>query len=513
MTQQSLLHFFMQFGLAGMLGLLIGLEREISGRKSISMGGRDFVLFALVGAGSAFLALRYQLTWLVLASFFAIVVVVMSRYWKDDKQGPGITTEISAILTFVLGVLVMYGAQEIAIALAIVTFALLAHKRTIKAFRAKLKSRDVQAALKFLVITFIVLPVLPRQSLDTYLVFQVARVEQVGPSGGELTLRPLRGRSLEVGERVGIVGRSGDTLREVPIVREIEQGVVARLPEDTAGEVEAGAAVHAPLGIEFVNVMLSAIKPYTLWLIVILVSLISLVGYVLIKLMGGAVGVSLTGLIGGLVSSTVTTLSFARRSLERPELNRSLAVAILFASSMMFPRLLLEMFVVNRQLAVSVAPPLVLMSATGFALAFGRLTGSRRSNEATKPVEFDNPFSLTAALTFGLVFAAILMLTRTATHYLGDTWLPAVALVSGLTDADAIAFSVSEAHLSDWISLRWASLNLVIGAIANTLMKLGLVFMLADRGLFRELALSFATICVVGLATTLVYYWYLPVLG
>jgi uncharacterized membrane protein (DUF4010 family) len=259
--------------------------------------------------------------------------------------------------------------------------------------------------------------------------------------------------------------------------------------------------------------MLSAIKPYTLWLIVILVSLISLVGYVLIKLMGGAVGVSLTGLIGGLVSSTVTTLSFARRSLERPELNRSLAVAILFASSMMFPRLLLEMFVVNRQLAVSVAPPLVLMSATGFALAFGRLTGSRRSNEATKPVEFDNPFSLTAALTFGLVFAAILMLTRTATHYLGDTWLPAVALVSGLTDADAIAFSVSEAHLSDWISLRWASLNLVIGAIANTLMKLGLVFMLADRGLFRELALSFATICVVGLATTLVYYWYLPVLG
>lgn len=88
MTQQSLFHFFMQFGLAGMLGLLIGLEREISGRKSISMGGRDFVLFALVGAASAFLALRYQLTWLVLASFLATVVVVMSRYWKDTNRGP-----------------------------------------------------------------------------------------------------------------------------------------------------------------------------------------------------------------------------------------------------------------------------------------------------------------------------------------------------------------------------------------------------------------------------------------
>jgi uncharacterized membrane protein (DUF4010 family) len=153
------------------------------------------------------------------------------------------------------------------------------------------------------------------------------------------------------------------------------------------------------------------------------------------------------------------------------------------------------------------------MSVTGFALAIGRILGSRRSSEATKPVEFDNPFSLTAALTFGLVFAAILMLTRTATFYLGDAWLPAVALVSGLTDADAIAFSISEAQLSDWITLRWASLNLVLGAIANTLMKLGLVFMLADRGLFRELALAFATICAVGLAATLVFYGYLPILG
>ena len=136
--------------------------------------------------------------------------------------------------------------------------------------------------------------------------------------------------------------------------------------------------------------------------------------------MGGGVGVGLTGLVGGLISSTVTTLSFARRSLERPELNRSFTVAILLASSMMFPRLLLEMFVVNQELAVSVTLPLLLMGATGFALAFLLLMRSDHSGEKAKPVEFDNPFSLTAAVTFGLVFAAILMLTRTATHYLGD---------------------------------------------------------------------------------------------
>jgi uncharacterized membrane protein (DUF4010 family) len=203
-------------------------------------------------------------------------------------------------------------------------------------------------------------------------------------------------------------------------------------------------------------------------------------------------------------------LSFARRSLERPQLNRSLSVAILLASAMMFPRLLLEMFVVNRQLAASVALPLLLMSAVGFGLALLRFFRSERSKDATKPVEFDNPFSLTAAVSFGLVFAAILMLTRTATYYLGDAWLPAVALISGLTDADAIAFSISDAHLSGWISLHWASFNLVLGAIANTLMKLGLVFILADRGLFRSLAAPFALIVVVGLFSVSIYYGLLP---
>jgi uncharacterized membrane protein (DUF4010 family) len=88
-----------------------------------------------------------------------------------------------------------------------------------------------------------------------------------------------------------------------------------------------------------------------------------------------------------------------------------------------------------------------------------------------------------------------------------------VALISGLTDADAIAFSVSDAHRSEWITLRWASFNLVLGAIANTLMKLGLVFMLGDRTLFRSLAAPVAVIVAVGLGTIFVYYGFVPLGG
>ena len=96
--------------------------------------------------------------------------------------------------------------------------------------------------------------------------------------------------------------------------------------------------------------------------------------------------------------------------------------------------------------------------------------------------------------------------TRLATAYLGDAWLPVVAIVSGLTDADAIAFSISSLHRSGLISLDWASFNLVLGALSNTFMKLALVFTLGNRALFKQLLWSFLIIGGVGIITMLFYY-------
>ncbi len=121
-------------------------------------------------------------------------------------------------------------------------------------------------------------------------------------------------------------------------------------------------------------------------------------------------------------------------------------------------------------------------------------------------MRFDNPFSLQSAIAFGLVFAVILMVTRLATTYLGTSWLPVVALVSGLTDADAIAFSISALQQSNLISLDWGSFNLVLGAISNTFMKLFLVFGLGHRVLFRQLLVSFLIITLVGILTMVFYY-------
>jgi uncharacterized membrane protein (DUF4010 family) len=238
----------------------------------------------------------------------------------------------------------------------------------------------------------------------------------------------------------------------------------------------------------------------------VLVSFISFFGYVLIKILGGRVGVGLTGLIGGLVSSTVTTLSFAKRSLETPQANNLFAMAIVLASSIMFPRLLLEIAVVNQELMRNIAPPLIAMGVAGLLVAVVVFRHSGQHPEGEGAVSFNNPFSLRAAISFGLLFALILMITRVATAYLGNAWLPVVALVSGLTDADAIAFSLSALHQAGLVDIDWASFNLVLGALSNTLMKLFLVFTLGHRQLFRKVLVAFLFISAVGVVTMLLYY-------
>ncbi len=506
MPQDDLIQLFSQFGLAALLGFLIGLERELRDQESVTVGIRDFVLFAVIGAVSSFAALEYGNSWLILAGFFGFLAMLLSSYWAKRDHGPGITTELAAVLTFFLGVLVMRGATVLAIALAILALGVLFPKASIKRFRSQVQTHEMRAVLLFLTITFIVLPVLPRQSLDTYLTYPVGTVTAVDQASGRVDIALAAGKRLSPGDQVFLYGDDWDRLGSVEITSARRADASGTFDGGPLADIEPETGVRSGLGIEFLEVMASAVRPYKLWLIVVLVSLVSFAGYVLIKVVGNTAGIGLTGLIGGLVSSTVTTLSFARRSMESPGANRLYAMAIVLASSVMFPRLILEIAVVNPTLMKNIALPLAVMGITGAAMAALLYFRSRQATVATPQVEFSNPFSLKAAVSFGLVFAAILMLTRVATHYLGDAWLPVVAVVSGLTDADAIAFSLSSLQVSGLIHIDWASFNLVLGAISNTFMKLFLVLGLGDRDLFRKLFGPFVVIGVVGLVTTLVYY-------
>jgi uncharacterized membrane protein (DUF4010 family) len=460
----------------------------------------------MIGAVSSFAALQYDNSWLILGGLLAVVALILSSYWADRDHGPGITTEAAAVLTFLLGVVIMRGASELAIALAILALAVLFPKQQIKRFRSRVKTHEMRAVVLFLTITFIVLPVLPRQSLDSYLSFPVGAVTDVDAEQGWLYLEVLSEREVEPGDQLDLVTKGWERLGTVEITGVIGREAVGIYRGEEMVQVKPGLAVRERLGIEFLEVMLSALKPYKIWLIVVLVSLISFVGYALIKVIGSGAGIGLTGLIGGLVSSTVTTLSFARRSKENPDANPLFAMAVLLASSVMFPRLILEIAVVNQDMMRNIAVPLGVMGGTGFVLAYLLYRRSREQSGGETSVSFDNPFSLKSAVTFGLVFAAILMVTRLATTYLGTQWLPAVAVVSGLTDADAIAFSLSNLEHAGLVSLDWASFNLVLGALSNTFMKLFLVFGLGHRVLFKQLLVSFLVVGVVGIVTMFFYY-------
>jgi uncharacterized membrane protein (DUF4010 family) len=512
MEQQELITGFLMFGTAGLLGFLIGLERSMGESENPHATIRDFVIFALIGATSAFAGVQYDNAWLIVGGFIGVLTLLISGYWAQHRRkedaDPGITTEAAAVVTFFLGVLIIKGATELAIAVAIVLLVILSEKRVIDRFGTQIQNFELQATLKFLVITFIVLPILPHQSLDNFVTFPIGTVTEVDATAKDIDFEPAEEQAFEKGARLHVYSEGTGEIGTFEITEATDDAVSAEfIGEHEAFEtITPGTELRMPFVPNLISTMLSALKPFQVWLIVVLVSFIGFVGYVLIKVVGAGAGIGLTGLIGGLASSTVTTLSFSGRSRELPQLNRIFAVAVILASSVMFPRVLLQIGVFNQPLMANIALPMLITGGTGLVLATFLYVRSKESAVESEEISFDNPFSLKSAVTFGLIFATILVVTRVATAYLGEAWLPVVAIVSGLTDADAIAFSVSDLQRAGLISLDWASFNLVLGSLSNTYMKLFLVFSLGHRGLFKHCLISFLIMGAAGIVTMLLYY-------
>lgn len=505
--QEPLIQQFAEFGLAALVGFVLGLEREMAGSENPHAGTRDFILIALIGAVSGYIAQLFDSPWLIMTGFLGAISLLLSGYWIDRNRDTGITTEVAVILTFFLGVLIVNDVKEVAIAIAIVTLVILSQKKAIQSMTSRLQINELQAGIKFLVITFIILPVFPNQQLSDYLVAPLGVVQSYQSTSGIMVIEPGKVEIPEKGDELHLFDVSANKIGKLIVEFSDKARITGNLVEQQQAPIEMNMQVERSVNIPWLHNMLGALNPYKIWLIVVLVSMISLVGYIAVKILGPGAGIGITGLIGGLASSTVTTVSFAKRSLESPGFNRSFAVAILLASSIMFPRLLLEIAIVNQDMMKNMAFPIIVMGGTGIVVAlFFSLMSKRQKAENTTVMQLTNPFCLKSAVTFGLVFSLILILTRMATIYLGESWLPLVAIISGLVDVDAIAFSLSDAQKAGIITLDWASFNLVLGAISNTVVKLFFVFTLGDRQLFRQITVSFLIVCSVGILTTALYY-------
>ena len=228
--------------------------------------------------------------------------------------------------------------------------------------------------------------------------------------------------------------------------------------------------------------------PYKVWLMVVFISGISFAGYVMIKLVGSRKGVALTGILGGLASSTAVTLSFAQRSRDTSALARPFALAILLSWTIMFLRVLVEVAVLNLALLPKVAVP--MLAAAMVSLGYcAYLYVAQRDDSRVEEDSFTNPFELWPALTFGAIYMVILLAANVARIHFGETGLYASSIVSGLADVDAITLSMAElSKIPDGLDHDIAARAIILAAASNTLVK-GCIVLVAGAPALSRVAL------------------------
>jgi len=248
-------------------------------------------------------------------------------------------------------------------------------------------------------------------------------------------------------------------------------------------------------------------NPFKLWLMVVLIVGISLVGYVAYKLFGARAGALLGAVIGGIISSTATTVSFARRAANQAALAPLAAMVIMIAACLSFTRVLGEIAVVAPGSFPTMAPPLLVMLGICCTIAATLYVFSGHS-QSHMP-EQKNPAELKSAIIFGLLYAIILLAVAVAENRFGQAGLFVVAVISGLTDMDAITLSTAQMTVSGGLNPVLAWKVIMIASLANFVFKFGIVAFLGSAALKWRVALAFA-IAIAG-GGGIIWFW--PVEG
>jgi uncharacterized membrane protein (DUF4010 family) len=233
-----------------------------------------------------------------------------------------------------------------------------------------------------------------------------------------------------------------------------------------------------------------ALVPRHIGYVVVVLSGVSLAGYLLVRFLGGRSGWALAGLLGGLVSSTAVTLSFSGKARAVPDLARALGLGVLLASTVLYLRGLVLIGLFDHDLALRLAPRLLLLSVLGFGLAFA--ARGKATAEKPDPLSLGNPVELGRALVLALLFAAILLAARVAQERLGTGGLGVTALVGGLVDVDSVAVAVARLHQQGVTPVDAAAAAYLLATLANLCVKAGIVTVVGGRPLARAVLPSFA---------------------
>lgn len=245
------------------------------------------------------------------------------------------------------------------------------------------------------------------------------------------------------------------------------------------------------------------LAPRKIWIFVILVSSVSYVGYFLGKFLGARRGLKLAGLLGGLVSTTAATASFARSSREEPASRALYAQAAVLANAVQFPRLLFILLVVNPALAGAVWLPLAGMTGAGLLMAL--VVGRTATGEAGPPhMTMRNPFRLLPALQFGALFGAILFAAKAASATFGAQATYWTSALGGSLDVDAVALSLADLLSRGTVAGPVAVAGVLLALLANAVIKTAIASYAGAPSYARSIAAGFAAMLVTGFTLWLV---------
>ena len=245
------------------------------------------------------------------------------------------------------------------------------------------------------------------------------------------------------------------------------------------------------------------INPREIGLVVLLTSGISFVGYILMKFMGPKKGILITGLLGGLVSSTAVTWNFSKKSKATPELSLNYTVGILAAASIMIARVFFLVFIFNKAMLNGFVVTLFILfiSALGITAYYNKKQMSKSHVDADIPL--GDPLHLRDAFFFGLLYTGILILVSYANAEYGNKGIYISSWISGLTDIDAITISVSKfaGTAMDFLTAQNAVL---IATLSNTIVKIGISISAGSTTLRKNVVIGYGVIFMAGIAGFLI---------
>lgn len=249
------------------------------------------------------------------------------------------------------------------------------------------------------------------------------------------------------------------------------------------------------------------ISPYHLWLAIVVVSGISYASYLLKKFVFPDSGIFLTGILGGLYSSTATTVILAKKEKQAPAGSQTIS-AIMIANGMMYLRILFLAFVFNPEVAMLLAIPFLAMFLITFILArlaSGKL--KKTADEENQDSNFaanKNPLELRTAAIFGILFVIFALITDFVMKSYGSAGITSMAYVVGVTDIDPFLLNLLQQNAAiDRMTIVLAIIN---ATNSNNVLKMVYATLLGGKGIRRNLIINFSILIAAGLLMSTIFY-------